>query len=166
MKKIISAKVEEAFHENVVDKESMDYLAEFTVEMKGDVRIVRETLIRAGELASDSVDKKMNIKHIKEKLNRTKHAKAISVISRLSKQERFILRLIPEKGMHYSQLYRIYRSTDGRLGDRMFRNYVNRFSRLKLINMERKGVGSSNFITLNTPKDVLFDNSLSLIKKS
>jgi len=39
----------------------------------------------------------------------------------------------------------------------MLRNYIEKFCKLKLINMERKGVGGSYFITLNTPKDVLFE---------
>lgn len=159
MREIVKARVEDAFHEDVVDKEAIDYLAEFTALKKGDVRVARETLLRAGELARKSGEPKVEVKHIRERLNRTRHVKAISVINELSRRERFILRLIPNKGMHYPQLYRFYKSTDGRLGDRMFRNYIERFSKLKLINMERKGVGGSYFITLNTPKDVLFEIS-------
>jgi hypothetical protein len=111
----------------------------------------------SGELTSDAGGEKVCVEHIKEILNRTKHAKAISLINALSNQEKFILRLIPKKGTFYSELYQLYKSTDGRLGDRMLRNYVERFSKLKLINMERKGVGNSYFITLNMPKDVLFE---------
>jgi len=156
MCEIVKAKVEGAFHEDVVDKEAIDYLAEFTAQKKGDVRVARETLLRAGELARKSGDSKVGVKHIRERLNRTRHTKAISVINELTKRERFILRLIPEKGTYYPQLYKFYKSTDGQLGDRMFRNYIERFSKFNLINMERKGVGGSYFITLNTPKDVLF----------
>lgn len=159
MKEIIKARVEEAFHENVVDKEAVDYLANFTAERKGDVRIARETLIRAGELADNTEDKKVRVEHIKEILNKTKHAKAISVINALNNQERFILRLIPKEGTFYPELYQLYKSTDGKLGDRMLRNYIDRFSKLRLINMERKGISNSHFITLNMPKDVLFEIS-------
>ena len=42
---------------------------------------------------------------------------------------------------------------------KMFRNYIERFSKINLINMERKGVGGSYFIKLNTPKEVLFEIS-------
>jgi len=159
MCEIIKTKVEGAFHDDVVDKEAIDYLAEFTAQKKGDVRVARETLLRAGELARKSGDSKVGVKHIRERLNRTRHTKAISVINELTKMERFILRLIPENGTYYPQLYRFYRSTDGQLGDRMFRNYIERFSKFNLINMQRKGVGGSYFITLNTPKDVLFGMS-------
>ena len=121
--------------------------------------MARETLIRAGELANNTIDKKVHVNQVKEILNKTKHAKAVSVINALSNHERFILKLIPKEGTFYPNLHRIYRSTDGKFGDRTLRNYVDRFSKLKLINMEKKGVGSSYFITLNMPKDVLFEGS-------
>ena len=159
MREIVKARVKGAFHDDVVDKEAIDYLAEFTAQKKGDVRVARETLLRAGELARKSGESKVGVKHIRERLNRTRHTKAISVINELTKRERFILRLIPEKGTYYPQLYKFYKSTDGQLGDRMFRNHIERFSKFNLINMERKGVGGSYFITLNTPKDVLFEIS-------
>jgi len=142
MKEIIEARVEAAFQEGVVDREALDYLAEFTAENKGDVRVARETLIRAGELASNKVDKIVHVTHVKEILNKTRHAKAISVINALSNREKFILRLIPKEGTFYPDLYRLYRSTDGKLRDRMLRNYMDRFSKLKLINMGRREVGS------------------------
>lgn len=159
MKEIVEARVKAAFQNGVVEREAVDYLAEFTAEKKGDVRIARETLIRAGELANNTDDKKVHVAHIKEILNKTRHAKAVSVINALSNREKFILKLIPEEGTFYPNLYRIYRSTDGKFGDRMLRNYMERFSKLKLINMERKGASSSYFITLNMPKDVLFEIS-------
>ncbi|MFX0210046.1 MAG: Cdc6/Cdc18 family protein [Candidatus Hodarchaeota archaeon] len=159
MKEIVEARVEAAFQEDVVNNEAIDFLAEFTVEKKGDVRIARETLIRAGELARKSGDGKIRVGHIKKNLNKSKHATSRKILGELSKQERFILRLIPKKGTYYPQFYQFYKSTDGRLGDRMLRNYMERFSKLKLINMERKGVSGSYFITLNMPKDVLFEIS-------
>jgi Cdc6-like AAA superfamily ATPase len=36
MREIVKAKFEGTFHEDVVDKESIDYLAEFTAQKKGD----------------------------------------------------------------------------------------------------------------------------------
>jgi cell division control protein 6 len=159
MKKIIEARVEAAFQKGVVTNEAIDFLAEYTAKRKGDVRVARETLLRAGELARNSGDKKVVVKHLKEKLNRTRHARAMDVINSLSKRERFILRLIPKKGTYYLRFYRLYKSTDGQLGDRMLRNYMGKFHKLKLINMERKGMGGSYFITLNTPKEVLFEVS-------
>jgi hypothetical protein len=57
------------------------------------------------------------------------------MINALSNREKFILKLIPKEGTLYPELYRVYRSTDGQLSDRMLRNYVERFSKLKLINM-------------------------------
>ncbi len=159
MKEIINARVDEAFRENVIDEDAVDYLAKFTTEKKGDVRIARETLIRAGELAGTTSNEKVHIYHVKEILDKTRHARAIDVLKSLSKRERFILRLIPAKGTHYPQLYRLYKSTDGKLGDRMLRNHLQKFHNLKLVKMERRGVGGSYFITLNTPKDVLFEIS-------
>lgn len=51
MKKIIKMRVEFAFQKGVVDEKAIDYLAEVACEMGGDVRIARETLLKAGELA-------------------------------------------------------------------------------------------------------------------
>jgi len=51
MREIIKIRVELAFQEDVVDEEAIDYLAEISCEMGGDVRIARETLLKAGELA-------------------------------------------------------------------------------------------------------------------
>lgn len=159
MKEIIQARVEAAFQEGVVTREAVEYLAEYTAERKGDVRIARETLLRAGELARKSGDEKVTLRHIKETLTRSKYAKTMRILSELSKTERFILKLIPDQGVYYPEFYRFYKSTDGRLGDRMFRNYLHKFRRLKLINMERKGIGGSYFITLNAPKEILFEIS-------
>lgn len=159
MREIIESRVEAAFHEGVVVEEAVDYLAEFTVENGGDVRIAREALLRAGEMARKAGERRVTLEHIKEALSGSIHAKSIGILSGLSKRERFILRLIPEKGVYYSELYRFYRSADGKLGDRMFRNYLEKFRRLKLINMERKGIGGAYFITLNTPKEILFEVS-------
>jgi cell division control protein 6 len=159
MREIVEVKVEAAFQEDVVDKEAIEFLAKFMTEKKGDVRVARETLLRAGDLANNSGEKKLKVKHMKERINRTSHAKAITVINGLSRLERFILRLIPNKGAHFPQLYQFYKATDGKLGDRMFRNYIERFSKLNLIHMELKGEGGSYFITLNTPKDVLFEGA-------
>lgn len=158
MKEIIEERVEAAFHEGAVTKEAIDALAEFTAEHKGDVRMARETLLRAGDLARKTRGK-VEINHIRDILKKTQHARFTTMLSTLSVKERFILKLIPEQGVHYPQLYDFYRTTDGQLGDRMFRNYVEKFAKLKLINMERKGVGGSYFITLNTPKEVLFEIS-------
>lgn len=158
MTEIIKARVEAAFHEGTVTKEAIDALAEFTAEHKGDVRVARETLLRAGDLARKSRGK-VEIRHIREILKKTQHARFTTMLSSLSERERFILKLIPDQGVHYPQLYDFYRTTDGQLGDRMFRNYVEKFARLRLINMERKGNGGSYFITLNTPKEVLFEIS-------
>ncbi|MBN1860319.1 MAG: AAA family ATPase [Candidatus Thermoplasmatota archaeon] len=158
MKEIIEARVEAAFREGAVTKEAIDVLAEFTAEHKGDVRMARETLLRAGDLARKSHGK-VEISHIKDILKKTQHARFTTMLSALSEKERFILKLIPDQGVNYPQLYDCYRTTNGNLGDRMFRNYVEKFAKLRLINMERKGNGGAYFITLNTPKEVLFETS-------
>jgi Cdc6-like AAA superfamily ATPase len=159
LKSIIKTKAEDAFKYGVVDKEAIDYLAKYTFEKKGDMRIVKQTLLCAGDLAINLDDKKIDLYHVKEKLNRTRHAKSIRMINQLSQHEKFILKLIPNQGTYYPKLYNFYKSTDGKLGDRMFRNYIERFYKLRLINIEKKGVGGSYFITLNTPKNVLFEIS-------
>lgn len=158
MTEIITERVDAAFRQGMVAKEAINYLAEFTAEQKGDVRIARETLLRAGDIARKT-GRKMEIHNLKEILEKTQHANTTALLSKLSEKERFILKLIPDQGIQYPQLYDFYKTTDGQLGDRMFRNYVEKFAKLKLINMERTGIGGSYFITLNTPKEVLFEIS-------
>jgi cell division control protein 6 len=155
---IVNDMVEKAFHEDVVTKESIDFLSKYTANKNGDVRIARKILFKSGKLARDAGDRNVEKKHIMSKLNRTKYAKNLSVLRNLSKQERFILRLIPKKGAYYPQFYQFYKSTDGPLGDRMLRNYLEKFRKVRLINMERK-MGKPYFIKLNAPKDVLFEGS-------
>ncbi|MBU0496477.1 MAG: AAA family ATPase [Candidatus Thermoplasmatota archaeon] len=158
MKEIVVARVEAAFRENSITGEAVDYLSEATVERKSDVRIVRETLLRAGELVCESGDVKLEVDHVRSEIGMAGHAKVISMVNALSQRERFILRLIPKGGTSYPDFYRLYRATDNHIGDRMLRNYMEKFRRLKLVSMETKGIGGSYFITPNLPKDVLFDN--------
>jgi cell division control protein 6 len=159
MRGIIKEIVENAFHEGVASKEAVEFLAKYIAGKNGDVRIARKTLLKSGKLASNIGNDKVDKKHIMSQLNRTKYAKTISVLGDLSKQERFILRLIPAKGTYYPQFYQFYKSTDGPLGDRMLRNYLVKFQKIRLINMERK-MGKPYFITLTTPKDILFEKDL------
>lgn len=65
--KIIETMVKAAFQNGVVSKETIEFLAEFTAERKGDVRIARETLLRAGDLAKKLKSGKIEIKHIKKR---------------------------------------------------------------------------------------------------
>jgi cell division control protein 6 len=157
MQEIITEMVENAYNEGTITKEAIEFLAKYTVGKNGDVRIARKTLLKSGKLAQNIGDGKVEKRHIVSKLNRTKYAKTISVLGDLSKQERFILRLIPAKGTYYPQFYQFYKSTDGPLGDRMLRNYLGKFQKIRLINMERK-MGKPYFITLNAPKDILFED--------
>jgi len=159
MREIIEARVDAAFQEGVVTKKAIDFLAEYTADQGGDVRIARETLLRAGEIAYRNRDEKVTLDHVKEVLNLSKFAKSIKILKKVSKKERFILRLIPKEGVYYPQFYQFYKSVDGELGDRMLRNYIEKFQRLKLINMERKGIGGSYFIKLKVPRDILFEMS-------
>ena len=158
MKGIINSMVENAFIDGAIEKEAIDCLAKYTVDKNGDVRIVRKTLIKAGKMAQNLGDRKVEKKHIISKLNRTQYAKTLSILNELSKQEKFILKLIPKKGTFYPQFYKFYKSTDGPLGNRMLRNYIEKFHKLNLITMDKK-MGKAYFITLNAPKDILFEES-------
>ena len=156
MREIIQERTDEAFGEGNVDNEAINFLADFTVRKKGDVRVARETLIRAAEYAGKSGQNRLTLNHLKEKLKMTEHAKAISVIRNISEREKFLLKMIPEKGITYPKFYKIFRELDGGIGDRMLRNYMERLHKLNLINMEQTGVGGRQIISLNTPKEVLF----------
>jgi cell division control protein 6 len=158
LREIVKSRMDDAFSEWAFDWDVIDFLAEFTREKQGDVRVARETLIPAGETAIKSGDRKVTVEHLKENLNMTQYAKPISVIRNISERERFILKMIPEKGIVYPKFYRIFRQLNGSVGDRMLRNYMGRLEKLNLIKVEQNGVGGRQIISLNTPKDVLFDS--------
>jgi orc1/cdc6 family replication initiation protein len=157
MRGIVKAKVSEAFQDGVVSRDVISCIADFTVDCKGDVRIVRESLLRAGELARKNGDGCIGVGLIESIFEKSKYARSMRVVSRLSKSEQFMLRLIPEHGFYYPEFFHVYRSTSGNLSDRMFRNYLKKFQKLKLINLERKGVEGCYFVTSNLPRDVLFE---------
>ena len=155
MKEIIKLRVEFAFQKGVVSEEAVDYLAEAACEMGGDVRIARETLLRAGELARQSGKFKVTVEHIKKALSESQFAKAKSMVEQLSSKERKIISLIPENGIFYPEFYELYRKVyPSGIRDRMLRYYLERLAKYGLITMERKGVGGSYFIRLNVPRKI------------
>jgi cell division control protein 6 len=156
MREIIKARVEAAFQPDVVEKEAIDFLAKYTADKGGDVRIARETLFRAGELARKKGSKKVTVEHIEAVLGETKFSKIQSMISQLSEQEKSILKLIPEKGISYpgfSLFYEQYYPDS--IKDRMLRNYLEKLERLGLVKLEIKGAGGAYWITLNVPRKVV-----------
>jgi len=156
MKEIIKFRVEAAFQPDVVEKEAINFLARFTAAKGGDVRIARETLLQAGELARKKGYEKITVEHITTVLNEAKFAKTQSMISQLSEQEKSILKLIPEKGISYPEFAYFYKQYyPDSIKDRMLRNYLEKFERLKIINLERKGIGGAYWITLNVPRKVV-----------
>ena len=130
MKEIISIRVEFAFQKGVVDEEAVDYLAEVACEMDGDVRIARETLLRAVELAKKDGKFRVTVEHIKQALSESQFAKAKSMVEQLSSKERKIISLIPENGIFYPEFYELYRKVyPSGVRDRMLRYYLERLAR-------------------------------------
>ncbi len=109
MKEIIRVRVEFALQKGVADEEAIDYLAEVATEMGGDVRIARETLLRAGELAKKGGKYKVTVEHIKNALAESQFAKTKTIVEQLSSKERKIISLIPENGIFYPEFYELYR---------------------------------------------------------
>lgn len=156
MREIIKARVEAAFQPDVVENEAVDYLARHTAEKGGDVRIARETLLQAGDMAKKKRDDKVRVEHIEAVLNLTRFAKNQSMISKLSEQEKAILKLIPEKGISYPDFSHFYEQYyPESIKNRMLRNYLEKFAKLNLIGLERRGAGGAYWITLNVPRKVL-----------
>jgi len=156
MREIIKLRVEFAFHKGVVEDRAIDYLAGVACEMGGDVRIARETLLRAGELARRDGKFKVTVEHIKKALSESQFAKARSMIEQLSSKEKKIISLIPKNGIFYPEFYELYRKVyPSGVRDRMLCYYLERLARYGLITMERRGVGGSYFIRLNVPKKIL-----------
>ncbi len=156
MKEIIKMRVEFAFQKGVVDEEAIDYLAKAACEMGGDVRIARETLLRAGELAKKDRKFRVTVEHVKAALSESQFSKARSMIEQLSSKKKKIISLIPENGIFYPEFYELYRKVyPSSVKDRMLRYYLERLARYGLISMERRGVGGSYFIRLNVHRKLV-----------
>lgn len=157
IRKIIKTRAEMAFHSGVISKSAIDFLTGLTME--GDFRIARECLLQAGELAARKKRSKITEDHIKEVIDNSKLARYHHVLKELSEHEKFILRLIPEKGVELPQFFDFYQEQySDSVKDRMFRNYLEKLAKLDMIKMERKGIGGAYFITLNIPGKALFEN--------
>lgn len=156
MREIIKVRVEAAFQDGVVEKEAINFLARLTAERGGDVRIARETLLQAGELAKKKRYERITVEHIRSVLKSSSFAKSNSMISKLSEKERSILKLVPEKGITYPDFYNFYKKYNpDSIKDRMLRNYLEKLAKLNLIKMERRGIGGAYWITLNVPRKIL-----------
>ncbi len=156
MREIIKSKVEAAFQPDAVENEAIDYLASYTAGKGGDVRIARETMLQAGDLAKKKGLDKVTVEHIKAVLGEATFAKSQSMISQLSEQERKILKLIPEKGISYPEFSCFYEQYyPDSIKDRMLRNYLERLEKLGLVNLERKGAGGAYWISLKVPRKVV-----------
>jgi cell division control protein 6 len=128
MKEIVQMRVEFAFHKGIVDEEAIDYLAEVACEMGGDVRIARENLLRAGELAKKDGKYKVTVDHVKSALSESQFAKAKCMVDQLSSNEKKIISLIPENGIFYPEFYELYRRVyPSGVRDRILRYYLRYF---------------------------------------
>lgn len=157
IREIVKFRAEAAFQPDAVSEEVINHIAELTSD-SGDIRMVRAILLEAGQLAKKTG--RIKEEHVKAVAANSRFAKSQSVLLRLSKQERFILKLIPEKGVDFSEFYASYKKQwPEATGDRMFRNYIEKFEKLNLITMKRKGIGGAYFINLNIPREILFDIS-------
>lgn len=112
--------------------------------------------MKAGDLARKKRYDKITAEHIRAVLDEARFAKTQSMISQLNEQEKSILKLIPEKGISYPEFAYFYKQYyPDSIKERMLRKYLEKFERLKLINLERKGIGGAYWITLNVPRKVL-----------
>jgi Cdc6-like AAA superfamily ATPase len=127
-----------------------------TTERGGDVRIARETLVMAGELAERDGGYRVTVDHVKEALSESQFSKARSRLKQLPSSEKRIISLIPEREISYPEFYRLYQKFYPHdLKDRMLRYHLERLARYGLINMERRGTGGKYFIRLNMPRRAL-----------
>lgn len=152
MREIIGARVEAAFQEGAVSGEAMDALAEVAADRGGDVRIAREALLQAGEMARRKGEERLEKGHLDEVLSDSRFIKTQKLMKGLSRREKEVLKSIPERGRMYKDFSRAYRhSYPNGLRDRMLRYYLEKFSRLGLIDMERRGLGGGYFLRLRVP---------------
>lgn len=158
VREIIQKRADMAFHSGAVSESAIDFLAR---QMKdSDIRVARECLLQAGELAVEKKHSKITEEHMKAVIGDSRLAVHHNILKELTEHEKFILRLIPEKGVELPQFFKFYQMQyPGSVKDRMFRKYLEKFAKLDLIKMESKGIGGAYWISLNIPRKALFEIS-------
>ncbi len=156
---ILAERVERGFHDGVISRSTLEYVADLTAE-SGDLRVGIDLLRRAGLNAEMRASRVVERKDVEKAYETSKYVNLSRSLSALSENERTLLRVVAEHdGEQAGDIYEVFaEETD--LGYTRYSELVNKLDQLGLIEAEYAeidGRGRSRSLSLTYERDAVLD---------
>ncbi|MFC4247074.1 ORC1-type DNA replication protein [Natribaculum luteum] len=156
---ILDERVVRGFHDGVISREGLEYVAELTAE-SGDLRVGIDLLRRAGLNAEMRASRVVERQDVEKAYETSKYVNLSRSLSSLSENERELVRVIAEHdGEQAGEVYEAFHEETG-LGYTRYSEIVNKLDQLGLIEAEYaeiEGRGRSRSLTLSYEKDAVLE---------
>ena len=156
---ILAERVERGFHDGVISRSTLEYVADLTAE-SGDLRVGIDLLRRAGLNAELRASRVVEREDVEKAYETSKYVNLSRSLSALSENERALLRVVAERdGEQAGDVYDAFaEETD--LGYTRYSEIVNKLDQLGLIEAEYaeiEGRGRSRSLSLAYEPDAVLD---------
>ncbi|OIB55638.1 ORC1-type DNA replication protein [Natrialba sp. SSL1] len=156
---ILDERVRRGFHDGVIGRETLEYVAELTAD-SGDLRVGIDLLRRAGLNAEMRASRSVERQDVEESYEQSKYINLSRSLSGLTDTEQTLLEVIAHHdGEQAGEVYEAFREqTD--LGYTRYSEIVNKLDQLGLIDAEYAevdGRGRSRSLSLSYEKDAVLD---------
>ncbi|APX97493.1 ORC1-type DNA replication protein [Natronorubrum daqingense] len=156
---ILSERVERGFHDGVIARETLEYVADLTAE-SGDLRVGIDLLRRAGLNAEMRASRTVEREDVESAYEKSKYINLSRSLSGLADTERALLEVIANNdGEQAGSVYETFHErTD--LGYTRYSEIVNKLDQLGLIDADYADVdgrGRSRSLSLSYEKDAVLD---------
>ncbi|ADD05635.1 Orc1-type DNA replication protein [Natrialba magadii ATCC 43099] len=156
---ILDERVRRGFHDGVIGRETLEYVAELTAD-SGDLRVGIDLLRRAGLNAEMRASRSVERQDVEESYEQSKYINLSRSLSGLTDTEQVLLEVIAHHdGEQAGEVYEAFREqTD--LGYTRYSEIVNKLDQLGLIDAEYAevdGRGRSRSLSLSYEKDAVLD---------
>ncbi len=156
---ILDERVARGFHDGVISRGVLEYVAELTAE-SGDLRVGIDLLRRAGLNAEMRASRVVERQDVEKAYETSKYVNLSRSLSSLSENERELVRVIAEHdGEQAGDVYEAFHEETG-LGYTRYSEIVNKLDQLGLIEAEYaeiEGRGRSRSLTLSYEKDAVLE---------
>ncbi|WP_049922257.1 ORC1-type DNA replication protein [Halopiger djelfimassiliensis] len=156
---ILSERVTRGFHDGVISRDTLEYVAELTAE-SGDLRVGIDLLRRAGLTAEMRASRTVEREDVEQAYEKSKYVNLSRSLSGLTDTERTLLEVIAHHdGDQAGEVYEVFHDrTD--LGYTRYSEIVNKLDQLGLIDAEYtdvEGRGRSRSLSLSYEKDAVLE---------
>ncbi|WP_254762556.1 ORC1-type DNA replication protein [Natrinema marinum] len=156
---ILAERVERGFHDGVISRETLEYVAELTAD-SGDLRVGIDLLRRAGLNAEMRASRTVERQDVEEAYEKSKYINLSRSLSGLTDTERTLLEVIAEHdGDQAGEVYEVFHERS-ELGYTRYSEIVNKLDQLGLIDADYADVdgrGRSRSLSLSYEKDAVLD---------